>query len=128
MGTPVAIRARRRITARLMPFLFVMYIIAYLDRVNVSFANLEMSKALKFSDAVFGFGAGVFFIGYFIMEIPGAILVERWSARKWLARIMISWGIISAMLAFVKTPAQFGWVRFFLGVAEAGFFPGLIVY
>src|SRR5258707_650623 len=84
--TPVALRARRHITLRLMPFLFVMYIIAYLDRVNVSFANLEMSRALSFTDAQFGLGAGLFFIGYFLLEIPGAIIVERWSARKWLAR------------------------------------------
>jgi ACS family tartrate transporter-like MFS transporter len=111
-----------------MPFLFLLYIIAYLDRVNISFANLEMSKALRFSDQVFGFGAGIFFLGYFLLEIPGAIIVERWSARKWLARIMISWGIISAALAFVHTPLQFYATRFLLGAAEAGFFPGLIVY
>ncbi len=111
-----------------MPYLFLLYIIAYLDRVNISFANLEMSKALRFSDQVFGFGAGVFFLGYFLLEIPGAVIVERWSARKWIARIMVSWGIISAALAFVHTPWQFYSARFLLGAAEAGFFPGLIVY
>jgi MFS family permease len=112
----------------LLPYLFLLYIIAYLDRVNISFANLEMSKELKFSDSVFGLGAGIFFVGYFLLEIPGAVIVERWSARKWLARIMVSWGIISAGLAFVHTPTQFYVTRFLLGVAEAGFFPGLIIY
>ncbi len=111
-----------------MPFLFLIYIIAYLDRVNISFANLDMSKDLHFSDQIFGTGAGIFFWGYFLLEIPGAIIVERWSARKWLARIMISWGIITAGLAFVHTWWQFYGARFLLGAAEAGFFPGLIVY
>mgnify|MGYP000140186070 CR=1 FL=1 len=87
-----------------------------------------MGEALGFSDGVFGFGIGVFFIGYLFLEIPGALLVERWSARKWFARILITWGFISAGMAFVKTPTQFYWARFFLGVAEAGFFPGIIVY
>jgi MFS transporter, ACS family, tartrate transporter len=126
--SPVAARARRKITTRLMPFLFLIYIIAYLDRVNIGFANLDMSQALKFSDQVFGLGAGIFFLGYFLLEIPGAIIVERWSASKWMARIMISWGIITAALAFVHTPTQFYTTRFLLGAAEAGFFPGLIVY
>ncbi len=128
MISPVAERARLRVFRRLLPYLFLLYIIAYLDRVNISFANLEMSQALKFSDSVFGFGAGVFFFGYFLLEIPGAIIVERWSARKWLARIMVSWGMVTACLAFVHTPWQFYGTRFLLGAAEAGFFPGLIVY
>ena len=87
-----------------------------------------MGEALGFSDGVFGFGIGVFFIGYLFLEIPGALLVERWSARKWFARILVTWGLISAAMAFVKTPTQFYWARFLLGVAEAGFFPGIIVY
>jgi D-galactonate transporter len=121
-------RARRRIARRLIPFLFILYIIAYLDRVNVSFATLEMSQALGFSDRVFGLGAGIFFIGYFILEIPGALIVERWSARRWIARIMISWGLITVLMAFLETAGQFYTARFLLGAAEAGFFPGIIVY
>jgi ACS family tartrate transporter-like MFS transporter len=111
-----------------LPFVFLLYIVAYLDRANAGFAKLVMADDLRFSEEVFGFGFGIFFIGYLILEIPGALLVERWSARKWFARILISWGFISALTAFVKTPAQFYVVRFFLGVAEAGFFPGIIVY
>ncbi len=124
----VSTRARRRIARRLMPFLFLIYIIAYLDRVNVSYAALEMSRALGFSDRVFGFGAGIFFIGYFLLEIPGALIVERWSARLWIARIMISWGIVTVLTAFIKTAGQFYTARILLGAAEAGFFPGIIVY
>jgi ACS family tartrate transporter-like MFS transporter len=111
-----------------LPLVFVIYIVAYLDRANVGFAKLRMSSDLHFSEAVFGFGFGIFFIGYLILEIPGALLVERWSARKWFARILISWGFVSALTAFVTTPMQFYVARFFLGVAEAGFFPGIIVY
>src|SRR2546427_5943832 len=123
---PVALR--RKVAWRVLPFVFLLYIVAYLDRANVGFAKLAMADNLKFSEAVFGFGFGIFFIGYLILEIPGALLVERWSARKWFARILISWGFISALTAFVNTPLQFYLARFFLGVAEAGFFPGIIVY
>jgi ACS family tartrate transporter-like MFS transporter len=119
---------RRKVAWRVLPLVIILYIIAYLDRANVAFAKLRMGEALGFSEEVFGFGIGVFFIGYLFLEIPGALLVERWSARKWFARILITWGLISAGMAFVKTPAQFYWMRFFLGVAEAGFFPGIIVY
>ena len=113
----------------LLPLLFLSYAIAYVDRINVSLAKLEMSKDLPgFDNKVIGFGAGVFFIGYFLLEIPGTLIVERWSARKWLSRIMISWGFVAALTAFVKTPFQFYSVRFLLGLAEAGFFPGVIVY
>ena len=125
---PVSEQARRRITRRLMPYVFVLYVIAYLDRVNVGYAALEMTRALNFSPEVYGFGAGIFFIGYFLLEIPGCILVEKWSARKWIARIMISWGIIAALTGFVHSATQFYWIRFLLGVAEAGFFPGIVVY
>src|SRR5271169_3381288 len=120
--------ARRRIAFRLLPFLWFLYVIAFLDRVNVAYAALEMSHDLGFSDRVFGLGAGIFFIGYVLLEIPGALIVERWSARLWLARIMITWGIITVFVGFVHTSHQFYIVRFLLGAAEAGFFPGVIVY
>src|ERR1044071_7650806 len=119
---------RRKVTWHVLPLVFLLYIVAYLDRANVGFAKLSMADDLQFSEAVFGFGFGIFFIGYLILEIPGALLVERWSARKWFARILISWGFCSALTAFVRTPSQFYLARFLLGVAEAGFFPGLIVY
>lgn len=119
---------RRRIARRLLPFLWLLYVIAFLDRVNVAYAALEMSHDLGFSDRVFGLGAGIFFIGYVLLEIPGALIVERWSARRWIARIMISWGIITVFVGFVHTSRQFYTVRFLLGAAEAGFFPGIIVY
>src|SRR5678816_178471 len=119
---------RRKIAWRVLPFIFLLYIVAYLDRANVAFAKLRMASDLNFSEEVFGLGIGIFFIGYLILEIPGALLVERWSARKWFARILISWGLVSALTALVRTPMQFYLARFFLGVAEAGFFPGIIVY
>jgi len=120
--------ARRRIALRLLPFLWLLFVVAFLDRVNVAYAALEMSHDLGFSDRVFGFGAGIFFVGYVLLEIPGAILVERWSARRWIARIMISWGIITVFVGFIHTSCQFYTVRFLLGAAEAGFFPGVVVY
>ena len=121
-------RATRRIARRLLPFLFVLYVIAFLDRVNVGYAGLEMSRDLNFSDRVFGLGAGIFSIGYFLFEIPGALIVERWSARKWIARILVTWGFVTVLMAAVRTPSQFYLARFLLGVAEAGFFPGIVVY
>jgi ACS family tartrate transporter-like MFS transporter len=120
--------ARRRIARRLLPFLWLLYMIAFLDRVNVAYAALEMSHDLRFSDRVFGFGAGIFFIGYVLLEIPGALIVERWSARRWIARIMISWGIVTILVGFIHTAKQFYIARFLLGATEAGFFPGIIVY
>ncbi len=111
-----------------MPYMFVLYIIAFLDRVNVGYAALTMKVDLGFADDVLGFGAGIFFIGYFLLEIPGSILVEKWSARGWIARIMISWGIVAILMAFIHTKPQFYSARFLLGAAEAGFFPGVIVY
>jgi len=120
--------ARRRIALRLLPFLWLLYVVAFLDRVNVAYAALEMSHDLGFSDRVFGLGAGIFFLGYVLLEIPGALIVERWSARRWIARIMISWGIITVFVGCVHTAHQFYAVRFLLGAAEAGFFPGVIVY
>ncbi len=178
-ATPSALdRARAKAYIRLLPILFLSYAIAYIDRVNVALATIEMSREMPaFDNAVVGFGAGVFFIGYFLLEIPGTLIVERWSARKWICRIMVSWGIIAALTAFVhyRVPgvtwladltlqglaaavgpiarADLGWlsakaqatvawlhgsgspfvlqffgIRFLLGLAEAGFFPGVIVY
>lgn len=128
VGAAVGDQARRRIALRLLPFLFLLYVIAFLDRVNVGFAGLEMSRGLGFSDRVFGLGAGIFFAGYFLFEIPGALIVERWSARRWIARILVTWGLITALVAAVHTPRQFYAARFLLGLAEAGFFPGILVY
>jgi len=124
----VADRARRRIALRLLPYLFTLYIIAFLDRTNISSAALEIPHELGFSDNVIGMGSGIFFIGYFLLEIPGAVIVERWSARRWIARIMVTWGLVTIWMAFIHTPRQFYIVRFLLGAAEAGFFPGIIVY
>src|SRR5205085_8990660 len=128
LSADVEQRARRHIARRILPFLLLLYIVAFMDRVNVAYATLEMSHDLGFSDRVFGFGAGIFFIGYVVLEIPGALIVERWSARRWIARIMISWGLMTILLAFVHTAHQFYLARFLLGAAEAGFFPGIIVY
>lgn len=125
---PVDERCRARITRRLMPYLFVLYVIAYLDRVNVGFAAFGLKADLHFTDQVIGFGAGIFFLGYVLLEIPGTILVEKWTARGWIARIMISWGILAILTGFVQTKNEFYLIRFLLGAAEAGFFPGIIVY
>ncbi len=121
-------RARRRIARRLLPFLFLLYVIAFIDRMNVGAAALQMPRDLGFSEGVIGFGAGIFFLGYFLLEIPGALIVERWGASRWIARIMITWGMITVLMAFIHTEKQFYLVRFFVGAAEAGFFPGVIVY
>jgi ACS family tartrate transporter-like MFS transporter len=122
-------RARRKAYRRLLPLCFISYVIAYVDRSNVAIAKLTMTRDLPgFDNAVIGFGAGVFFIGYFLLEIPGTLIVEKWSARKWIARIMITWGITAGLTALVRTPLQFYVVRFLLGLAEAGFYPGVIVY
>lgn len=115
-------------TWRLIPFLFVLYVIAWLDRVNVGFAGLQMNADLGFSSTVFGLGSGIFFLGYCLFEIPSNIILERVGARLWISRIMVTWGLISAALMFVRTPAAFYLLRFLLGVAEAGFFPGVIYY
>jgi MFS family permease len=132
-----------KVAWRLIPFLFLCYIVAFLDRVNVGFAKLQMAPDLQFSDAIYGFGAGVFFIGYFIFEVPSNVILERVGARMWIARIMITWGIISSAFMFTNaihwgsiatafncTDAEFTFyfLRFLLGVAEAGFFPGIILY
>ena len=118
----------RKVGMRLLPLLFLCYIAAYLDRVNVGFAKLQMQSALQFSDAIYGLGAGIFFIGYFIFEVPSNILLHKAGARRWIARIMISWGLLSAASMFVWSPMSFYVIRFLLGAAEAGFFPGIILY
>ena len=118
----------RKVERRLLPLLMACYVVAYLNRVNVGFAGLRMLGDLGFSQAVFGLGAGIFFIGYFLFEVPSNILLHRIGARVWLARIMVTWGIVSAAILFVRTPGTFYAMRFLLGVAEAGFFPGVILY
>lgn len=120
--------AYRKIAFRLMPFLMLCYFCAYLDRVNVGFAKLQMMSDLQFSEAVYGLGAGIFFIGYFLCEVPSNIVLHKVGARRWIARIMITWGILSGCFAFVETEWQFYTLRFLLGVAEAGLAPGLLLY
>jgi MFS family permease len=121
-------RTHRKVTRRLIPFLFLCYILAYLDRVNVGFARLQMQADLAFSDTAYGIGAGIFFIGYFFFEVPSNLLMRRVGARLWIARIMIAWGLVSAASMFVNSLTSFYVIRFLLGVAEAGFFPGIIWY
>src|SRR5262249_21006634 len=124
----VARRATRRVALRLLPLVFIIYVINYIDRVNVSFANLRMSADLGFSDRAYGLGVAMFYVTYVLFEIPGAIIVERWSARKWIARIMISWGLVTLFTGFIHNVNQFYIARFLLGAAESSFFPGMIVY
>src|SRR3981189_2667503 len=118
----------RAISWRLIPFLVLAYFLAYLDRVNLGFAALTMNAELKFSPLVFSWGAGIFFIGYFIFEVPSNLALEKFGASRWIARIMVTWGIISAAMALVSGELSFYVLRFLLGVAEAGFFPGIILY
>ncbi len=118
----------RKVTLRLIPFLFVLYIVAWLDRVNVGFAALQMNSDLGFSSAAFGFGSGIFFLGYCFFEVPSNLVLHRVGARRWIARIMMSWGAISVAMMFVRTTLAFYVLRFLLGAAEAGFFPGMIYY
>jgi MFS family permease len=113
---------------RIIPLLFLCYVVSYLDRVNVGFAKLQMLNDLRFSESVYGLGAGIFFLGYFVFEVPSNLIMYRVGARKWIARIMISWGVVSAAMLFVTTPTMFYVMRLLLGVAEAGFFPGMILY
>jgi MFS transporter, ACS family, tartrate transporter len=127
-NVPISAVTLRKVTWRIIPFLFILYVIAWLDRVNVGFAGLQMNADLGFSSTVFGLGSGIFFLGYCLFEIPSNIILERVGARLWISRIMVTWGLISAALMFVRTPAAFYLLRFLLGVAEAGFFPGVIYY
>ncbi|AEI80098.1 major facilitator superfamily MFS Acs family [Cupriavidus necator N-1] len=118
----------RKVSWRLVPFLMVCFLIAYLDRVNVGFAKLQMSQQLGFSETVYGLGAGIFFIGYFLFEVPSNLALHKFGAKVWIGRIMITWGLLSACFAFVQTPTQFYTLRFLLGLAEAGFTPGIVYY
>src|ERR1043166_3758392 len=120
--------ARHRIALRLLPFVFVLYIINYLDRTSVAYAAIGMARDLGFNDHVLGMGIGVFFVSYVALQIPGALLVERWSARGMISTTMVVWGSLTALTALVHTPVQLYLARFVLGAAEAGFFPGVIVY
>src|SRR5436309_3390845 len=122
------VRTIAKVAKRLVPFLIVCYFIAYLDRVNVGFAALTMNQDLGLSQTAFGFGAGIFFIAYFIFEVPSNLFLERFGARKWIARIMLSWGLLSGATAFITGETSFYIVRMLLGAAEAGFFPGIIFY
>jgi MFS transporter, ACS family, tartrate transporter len=121
-----------KISWRLIPLLFLCYIIAYIDRINVGFAGLQLQKAFGVDDAyyksIYGWGAGLFFVGYFLFEVPSNLILQRIGARIWIARIMIVWGVISSCMMFIKSPSSFYMMRFLLGVAEAGFFPGIILY
>ena len=120
--------AIRRVRRRLIPFLALMYFVAYVDRINVGFAALQMNAALGFSSRVYGLGAGIFFLGYFLFEIPSNLVLARVGARVWIARIAIVWGLVSISMIFVRGPISFFVLRFLLGAAEAGFFPGIILY
>ncbi|MBK9977002.1 MAG: MFS transporter [Gemmatimonadetes bacterium] len=121
-------RAYRRVTWRLIPFLFACYVAAYLDRVNVGFAKLQMLADLQMSETAYGIGAGIFFIGYFLFEVPSNLILHRTGARAWIARIMITWGLLSAATMWVTSATAFYALRFLLGIAEAGFFPGIVLY
>jgi ACS family tartrate transporter-like MFS transporter len=118
----------RKVYLRLLPFTFALYMICYLDRANIGFAALTMNRDLGLSSYIYGLGAGAFFWGYFLLEVPSNLILERVGARRWIARIMISWGIVSGCFAFVTGPVSFFTLRFLLGLAEAGFFPGMILY
>src|SRR6476660_2784343 len=128
MPSELEARVMRRISFRIVPFIMLLYFIAFIDRVNIGFAALTMNKDLGFSPAVFGLGAGIFFLGYFIFEVPSNLILNKVGARLWIARVMITWGIISAIFAFITGETSFLILRFLLGVAEAGFFPGIILY
>ncbi len=121
-------RTRRRVTGRLMPYLMFVYLFAYIDRANVSIAKIKMQGDLGFDDSLIGFAAGIFFVGYFLLEVPATLIVERWSARKLLSLIMIVWGLVATACGLIETRQQFVILRFLLGAAESGFFPGVIVY
>lgn len=128
VGGPTEESAFSKVTWRLMPFLFICYVFCFLDRVNVGFAKLQMQQQLGFSDTVYGLAAGIFFIGYFIFEIPSNLLLEKVGPRRWIGRIMITWGLVSCATMFVNSAEGFYICRFLLGVMEAGFFPGIILY
>src|SRR5215470_17339003 len=118
----------RRVSLRLLPFLFVLYICNYLDRINVSMASLQMNRELGFSATAYGIGFSIFFVGYVLFEVPSNLILARVGARLWIARIMISWGLVASAMMFVRTPIQFYTARILLGITEAGFFPGMVYY
>jgi ACS family tartrate transporter-like MFS transporter len=128
MSAELETRVLRRITLRIVPFIMLLYFVAFIDRVNIGFAALTMNRDLGFSPTVFGFGAGIFFLGYFLFEVPSNLVLDKVGARIWIARVMITWGLISGAMAFVQGPNSFYTLRFLLGAAEAGFFPGIILY
>src|SRR5215475_9852292 len=128
LSTPSLDAAYDKVTWRLIPFLMALWILAWLDRVNIGFAKLQMLSDLKFSEAVYGLGAGIFFLGYFFFEVPSNLLLQKIGARKTIMRITIGWGLTSIAMMFVTTPAMFYALRFLLGVFEAGFYPGIILY
>ena len=117
-----------KVSWRIIPLLLIAYMVAYLDRINIGYAQLQMKQTLPFGDAVYGLGAGIFFLGYFLFEVPSNLLLEKIGARKTLLRIMVLWGLTAAAMMYVTTPMQFYIARFLLGVFEAGFFPGIILY
>ena len=127
-GAALGASATRAVRRRLLPFLFLLYDVAYLDRVNVGFAALHMNRDLGLTPAAFGFGAGVFFVGYALFEVPSNLLLVRMGARRWIARILLTWGLVSVAMLFARGPVSFAALRFCLGAAEAGFFPGVIYY
>ena len=128
MSAELETRVLRKITLRIVPFVMLLYFVAFIDRVNIGFAALTMNKDLGFSPTVFGFGAGIFFLGYFLFEVPSNLILDKVGARIWIARVMITWGLISGAMAFVTGTTSFYTLRFLLGAAEAGFFPGIILY
>lgn len=128
MNSHLEKRVMRKVTLRIVPFIMLLYFIAFLDRVNIGFAALTMNQDLGFSPTVFGFGAGIFFLGYFLFEVPSNLILHKVGARIWIARVMISWGLVSGFMALVQGTTSFYVLRFLLGVAEAGFFPGIILY
>jgi MFS family permease len=125
---PLEVATMRRVSLRLLPFLMLAYLVCYIDRTNTGFAALQMNKAIGLSGTVFGLGGGIFFVGYFLFEVPSNLALERFGASKWICRIMITWGLVSAGMALAAGPTSFIAIRFLLGVAEAGFFPGVILY
>jgi MFS transporter, ACS family, tartrate transporter len=128
MASELEARVLRKVTLRIVPFIMLLYFVAFIDRVNIGFASLTMNKDIGLSPSVYGFGAGIFFWGYFLFEVPSNIALDRIGARIWIARVMITWGLVSAAMAFVKGATSFYVLRFLLGAAEAGFFPGIILY
>ena len=128
MDMDIEKRTIRKITWRIVPFIMILYLIAYIDRVNIGFAVITMKEDLGFTSSILGFGAGIFFLGYFLFEVPSNIILHKVGARIWIARVMVTWGIIAGGMAFIESSTSFYVMRFLLGIAEAGFFPGIILY